>query len=98
MKRSALFYACGSGCVELVTLLLTHGGVDVNAVSSNGMTAVMNAAKHGHISIIEVLLKAGACVVGQTTVSAELFLETCIIGRKSESNDCYGVFCAPKLC
>ena len=64
-----MFYACGSGCIELVKLLLTYSGVDVNAVCSDGMTAVMNAAKHGHINIIEVLIKAGASVAGQTAVS-----------------------------
>ena len=56
--------------MELVQLLLTYSGVDVNIVCKDGMTAVMNAAKHGHINIIEVLIKAGASVMGQTTVSA----------------------------
>ena len=93
MKKSALFYACGSGCLKLVKLLLTYSGVDVNVVSSDGMTPVMNAAKHGHINIIEVLINSGARVSGETTVSVWIMYSFVFIVLL-ESNDSYGVCCS----
>ncbi|KAF3888140.1 MULTISPECIES: ankyrin repeat domain-containing protein [Nostocales] len=35
-------------------------GIDVNAIGSNGCTALMYAASYGHIPVIEALLNAGA--------------------------------------
>lgn len=35
-------------------------GIDVNAIGSNGQTALMYAANYGHIQVIQALLNAGA--------------------------------------
>jgi ankyrin repeat protein len=35
-------------------------GIDVNALGSNGCTALMYAANYGHIPVIQALLRAGA--------------------------------------
>lgn len=35
-------------------------GIDINAIGSNGQTALMYAAFYGHISTVKILIKAGA--------------------------------------
>ncbi|MBD2731102.1 ankyrin repeat domain-containing protein [Nostoc sp. FACHB-892] len=47
------------GQLEAVQAAIKNG-IDINAIGSNGQTALMYAASYGHISVIKVLIKAGA--------------------------------------
>jgi ankyrin repeat protein len=51
--------AAMNGQVEAVQARIKKG-IDINAIGSNGETALMCAAYYGHISTIKVLIKAGA--------------------------------------
>jgi hypothetical protein len=56
---SALHYAAFAGHADIVRYLLTQGA-DVNALSPNGSTPLMMAAREGRADIATALLKAGA--------------------------------------
>jgi len=56
----ALHAAAHRGNLPLVELLLTRPGIDVNLGDLDGRTALMPAAKAGHVKIVEALLSAGA--------------------------------------
>lgn len=56
---AALHYAAASGSDEIVDLLLKKSAA-VNAPSPNGTTALMMAARAGHIMMVKRLLDAGA--------------------------------------
>ncbi len=56
---SALHYAAFAGRQDVVEFLLAHGA-NVNALSTNGSTPLMMAAREGHGLIAEDLMSAGA--------------------------------------
>ena len=56
-----LMHAALLGNRELVHALIVRGA-EVNAVDSNGMTALMQASWAGHIEVVEDLPDAGASV------------------------------------
>lgn len=56
----ALILAAEYGQVEIIALLLSHGA-DLNAVSSDGLTALSCSVLKGFRQIIELLLSTGAC-------------------------------------
>lgn len=56
---SALHYAAFAGHADIVRYLLTQGA-DMNALSPNGSTPLMMAAREGRAEIATALLKAGA--------------------------------------
>ena len=59
--------AAESGATEIVRLLLTTS--NVNAATSDGMTALMFAVQHISIEIVNVLLKAGSVADSCTKVN-----------------------------
>jgi len=67
-----LHVACERGNTEIVTLLLQHG-VNVNAVSDKGDTALHSACESGQFKMVQILLEAGAYVnhmsYGETALS-----------------------------
>ena len=59
---NAFAYACGYGASNVVEFLLDHG-IDVNAelkIHGKGHTALHVAAFHGHVPVVELLLRRGA--------------------------------------
>ena len=54
-----LFFAAETGDIAAVDELLQRGA-NVDAVSKAGATALALAARHGHVGIIELLIRAGA--------------------------------------
>jgi tetratricopeptide (TPR) repeat protein len=59
MEWSALHYAAFAGHVDVVRYLLAQGA-DINALSTNGSTPLMMAAREGREDIAGILLAAGA--------------------------------------
>ncbi|XP_051520544.1 histone-lysine N-methyltransferase EHMT2-like isoform X3 [Myxocyprinus asiaticus] len=59
---TGLHHAAKLGNLEVVTLLLSTGQVDLNAQDSGGWTPVIWAAEHRHIDVIRALLNRGADV------------------------------------
>ena len=69
--------------IETVKLLI-DSGCDVNALSegkNRGNTALMIACWHGQEMIVELLLKAGACVNQQDTNGFTPLIKCCIQGK-----------------
>src|SRR5262249_33474306 len=52
--------AVSAGHREVVALLLAQPGIKVDAQDQEGDTALMLAARHGSLDIVDLLLKAGA--------------------------------------
>ncbi len=59
---TALHWASFRGNTNSVKLLLAQLGIKLDGTDSDGRTALMAAADHGHTEIVEMLLKAGANV------------------------------------
>lgn len=56
--------AINKGDVEQVRKTITHG-TDVNAKMSEGWTALTSAANHGHLEIVQILIRSGANINGR---------------------------------
>jgi len=61
-EGTALLIASAYGYKEMVLLLIHAYGVDINARTESGLTALMLAAEQGHLDIVEILIWAGAYV------------------------------------
>uniref|UniRef100_A0A8C1GM98 Ankyrin repeat and death domain containing 1A n=1 Tax=Cyprinus carpio TaxID=7962 RepID=A0A8C1GM98_CYPCA len=59
MERKALHWAAGAGSEQAVRLLLDHD-MEVDDMDSFGMNALLLAAWFGHLSILKILVSAGA--------------------------------------
>ena len=58
--RTALMYSAKNGHGGVVGALLKHGGVKLDAVDNNGITALMCAAWSGRPTVVAKLVEAGA--------------------------------------
>lgn len=61
-----LLLAAGAGETEVVTFLLKHQGVQVNAVNRLGFTPLLRAIKSGHLETAKLLLASGATLDHRT--------------------------------
>uniref|UniRef100_A0A665VDB8 Euchromatic histone-lysine N-methyltransferase 2 n=1 Tax=Echeneis naucrates TaxID=173247 RepID=A0A665VDB8_ECHNA len=59
---TGLHHAAKLGSLEIVSMLLETGQVDVNAQDSGGWTPIIWAAEHKHVDVIKALLNRGADV------------------------------------
>uniref|UniRef100_A0A3B5AH39 Uncharacterized protein n=1 Tax=Stegastes partitus TaxID=144197 RepID=A0A3B5AH39_9TELE len=59
---TGLHHAAKLGNLEIVSMLLETGQVDVNAQDSGGWTPIIWAAEHKHVDVIKSLLNRGADV------------------------------------
>jgi ankyrin repeat protein len=57
--KSALTLAARKGYFEIAKLLIENGA-DINKRNECGITPIMEAARHGHINIVDLLLTRGA--------------------------------------
>ncbi|XP_067654159.1 putative ankyrin repeat protein RF_0381 [Haliotis asinina] len=58
--NTVLHYACRSGDLEIVDLILSAYKADINALNNDGKTAVDEARVHGVPQIVELLMSHGA--------------------------------------
>mmetsp|Transcript_14979 Transcript_14979/g.22534 ORF Transcript_14979/g.22534 Transcript_14979/m.22534 type:complete len:111 (-) Transcript_14979:109-441(-) len=58
-SRTPLMSACSKGQLTVAKLLINTPGVDLNAQDSDGMTALMLAARIGALEVTGVLMTAG---------------------------------------
>ncbi|XP_067653378.1 ankyrin repeat domain-containing protein 29-like [Haliotis asinina] len=58
--NNVLHWACVSGDLETVKLILSLDGVDVNARANNRLTAVDYARRWGHQRVLDLLVSRGA--------------------------------------
>jgi len=59
---TALFWASSKGDQNTVKHLLAQPGIRIDITNIDGDTALLAAVNHGHVEIIEILVKAGADV------------------------------------
>ncbi|KAF1964450.1 ankyrin, partial [Bimuria novae-zelandiae CBS 107.79] len=59
-KDTALHYACESGNLEIIELLIDHGCKFDLERNTTGYTPLMIATREGTLATVEVLVKAGA--------------------------------------
>ena len=60
LNATALYAAAKYGHIEIVKILLTLKGIDIDATIKNGATALYTAMRNGHLDIFKLLLDAGA--------------------------------------
>lgn len=58
--RTPLIWASHWGHDDVVSVLLAHSSIDIDAQDADGMTALMTAARQGHAAILAALLSRGA--------------------------------------
>ncbi|WYZ39892.1 hypothetical protein EsH8_IV_000233 [Colletotrichum jinshuiense] len=57
--RSALFYACWNGSVDIAAMLLRNGA-DATFADKDGRTPMYAASDQGHVEVVKLLLENGA--------------------------------------
>ncbi|OQR86479.1 hypothetical protein THRCLA_10548 [Thraustotheca clavata] len=55
-----LSYASKHDQIKIVDLLVRYKNINLNATNADGMTAMHEAAKHNHLQVLSILLRAGA--------------------------------------
>ncbi|KAJ8707414.1 hypothetical protein PYW08_010666 [Mythimna loreyi] len=82
--NTAFLRAARAGQLDTVVDLLDSGAVkDINTCNSNGLNALHLAAKDGHISVVEELLKRGATVDAATKKGNTALHIACLAGQES---------------
>ncbi|CEP01383.1 hypothetical protein PBRA_001989 [Plasmodiophora brassicae] len=102
IRMTALHYASGSGFDDIVRILLSANGTDVNARDGERTTSLHWAATLGHANVARLLIDAGADVnapdqdgntglhraasTGYANV-VELFLQVAVVAVNARNND-----------
>ncbi|KAF8471109.1 hypothetical protein BDZ91DRAFT_646816, partial [Kalaharituber pfeilii] len=55
--RTALWYAAKVGNTEIVSTLVAKAGIELDTLSQDGTTPLMNSIAAGHKSVAKILLK-----------------------------------------
>ena len=61
--RTALHYACRSGNLQSLRLLLNQEGIDIEAKTNGGVTPLMCGIQSGAMHVVNELLEAGCSPV-----------------------------------
>ncbi|XP_046552936.1 ankyrin repeat domain-containing protein 17-like [Haliotis rubra] len=75
-----LIWACEGGDVETVKLVLSLNVVDINSPGWRRRTPVIDAAKHGHRDVVELLVKEGADVTQVDDIGENTLHWACVGG------------------
>jgi ankyrin repeat protein len=79
--NTALMYACASGLVEVVEVLLAMGA-DSSICNMHSTTALIQATIHGHVNVVARLLQHPAIAVSQRDSSGRIALHwACSAGQ-----------------
>lgn len=62
MARTALHAACSSGRADVVQILCQEFGAKIDLPDAAGRPPIWDAAKHGHLEVVQFLVDAGAKV------------------------------------
>ncbi|KAF8448614.1 hypothetical protein BDZ91DRAFT_751891 [Kalaharituber pfeilii] len=57
--RTALWYAAKLGNIEIVSTLVSKAGIELDTLSKDGTTPLMNSVAEGHEAVREILLNQG---------------------------------------
>nr|XP_043636348.1 putative E3 ubiquitin-protein ligase XBAT31 [Erigeron canadensis] len=73
-RHSALHIAAANGQIEIVSMLLENGSVNLDSVNRHKQTPLMLAAMHGKLSCVEKLIQAGANILMFDSLNARTCL------------------------
>lgn len=77
---TALAYAASAGKIEAINALVNNGHADVNYINKKSyfleepLTALMEAAKHGHVEVIKTLIRTYGAIVDQVSSTGQTAL------------------------
>jgi ankyrin repeat protein len=74
---TALHFASGNGCLEIVKYLLQpNGNTDVEATDNDGQTALHFACSNGHLGVVTYLVESGHAMVEAKSSTKKTALHT----------------------
>ena len=56
---NAILFACKSGHIDIIKLLIDINTIDINEKDNDGLNALHHAAKNGHIDVVRLLIEHG---------------------------------------
>lgn len=80
--KTILMRACEIGCLEIVTKLLAYDNMQVNAIDSDGNTALMFASLYGKVEVVSLLLDHGADPVIADNEEDTPLTSACMFGQE----------------
>lgn len=80
---SSLYIAASKGCVEVLRVMIEHGGAHINIRNADGRTALHGAAREGKVEAIDMLVQAGADV---EAVATRIYIGTPLDDAASSAN------------
>ena len=82
VAMAALHAAADQAHLQVVELLLLNRGASIYLGDSDGRTALMHAAGHGHVPVVRLLLLSGAAVNWRSRKGTTAFMWAASCGRE----------------